>query len=211
MARILIATEIRLFREGLDEILRRRAGLSVIGTASNPQEALSRVVELLPDVTLLDVGMAGSLACVRAMIRLCPSMKVLALGVADLESDVLHCAESGIAGFLSRDASLEDLVIAVESAARGELACSPRTAGMLLHHVATLALAQTSAQVTPTLTVRELQVLRLLDRHLSNKEIAEQLGIEVATVKNHVHNLLEKLKVHRRVDAVASLKQGAAR
>jgi two-component system, NarL family, nitrate/nitrite response regulator NarL len=211
MARVLIATDVRLFREGLDEILRRRAGLSVIGTASNAAEALSRVGELLPDITLVDVGMTSSLACVRAMTRLCPEMKVLVLGVADIESDVLDCAESGIAGFLSRDASLDDLVIAVESAARGELACSARMAGILLRHVGTLALAQASPRVAPALTVRELQVLRLLDRHLSNKEIAEQLGIEVATVKNHVHNLLEKLKVHRRLDAVASAKEGVAR
>ena len=123
-----------------------------------------------------------------------------------MESDVLTCAEAGVAGFVPVEASLADLVATVEGVARGEFACSARIAGVLLRHVGNLALARTSPRALPALTARELEVLRLLDGRCSNKQIARQLGIEVATVKNHVHRLLEKLHVHRRMDAVATVK-----
>jgi len=205
MPRVLIVTDVRLFREGLDEVLRRRSELTVAGTASRASEALQQVNDLQPDVALVDVRMRESLALVRAMSQLCPQTKVMVVGVADIEDEVLACAEAGVAGFVPLQASVDELVAAIEGAARGELACSARMASVLLRHVGTLALAQKSPRFMPALTVRELEILRLLDRHLTNKEIARQLGIEIATVKNHVHRLLEKLQVHRRMDAVATV------
>lgn len=203
MARVLIVTDVRLFGDGLAEILRRRADVDLVGTASSASQAVERVAELEPKVVLLDVGMTDSLACVRAMSQMSPETKVLIVGVADVAADVLSCAEAGIAGFVSRDASVEDLVSALESVGRGELACTPAMAGLLLRRVGSLALSQGAPHASPALTMRELEVLQLLNRRFTNKEIAKQLGIEVATVKNHVHNLLEKLHVHRRRDAVA--------
>jgi two-component system nitrate/nitrite response regulator NarL len=204
MARVLIATSVRLFREGLAEILERRTGFCIVGTASHAAETLEQVADHKPDVALVDVAMPDSLACVRAMIRLSPETKVLALGVADDAAGVVSCAEAGVSGFVPRDGSLDDLVSAVECVARGELACSPRSAAVLLRQVGALSLAQATPRSIPALTVRELDVLRLLDRRLTNKEIARELGIEVATVKNHVHNLMEKLQVHRRRDVAAT-------
>jgi two-component system nitrate/nitrite response regulator NarL len=211
MPSVLIVTDVRLFREGLNEVLRRRVDLTVVGTASGASDGVHRVNELQPDVVLVDVRMADGLALVRTITRHCPELKVIVLGVADSQTEVLACAEAGIAGFVSVEGSIDELVAAIESAARGELACSARTASMLLRHVGVLAMAQTSTRFMPALTVRELEVLRLLDRHLTNKEIARQLGIETATVKNHVHRLMEKLQVHRRRDAVASVMRQTAR
>jgi two-component system nitrate/nitrite response regulator NarL len=211
MLRVLIVTDIRLFRDGLVEILRFRADIDVAGAASSASEALARIVELQPTTVLLDVGMGESLACVRAICQLSPDTKVLALGVAEEADDVLGCAEAGFAGFVSRNASVEDLVAALEGADRGEVACTPAMAGLLLRRVASLARSQGVPGAMPALTPRELEVLRLLDRRFTNKEIAKQLGIEVATVKNHVHNLLEKLHVHRRRDAAAKVEERMAR
>lgn len=209
MARILIVTDVRLFREGLAEVLSKGADHTVASTASLAVEALERVHDTQPEVALVDARMAESLACVRAITRLSSGTRVVALGVAEGESDMLAWAEAGVSGFVPLEASLEDLVAAITHAHRGELACSARVAGALLRHVGTL--AQASPRAVPALTAREFEVLRLLDRHLSNKEIARQLGIEVATVKNHVHRLLEKLQVHRRLDAVTRVKERLAR
>jgi DNA-binding NarL/FixJ family response regulator len=211
MTRVLIVTDVRLFRDGLAEILHQRADIDVVGTASSASEATERVVELQPPVVLLDVGMTESLVCVSAISQLSPETKVLILGVAEVAADVLSCAEAGIAGFVSRDASVEDLAGALESLGRGELACTPAMAGLLLRRVGSLARTHGSSQPMATLTMREVQILQLLDRRFTNKEIAKQLGIEVATVKNHVHNLLEKLHVHRRRDAAAKAEDRIAK
>lgn len=208
MARVLIVSDVRLFRDGLAEILRRRADIELAGSASSPSEALARTIELQPSMVLVDVGMADGLACVRAICQALPETKVLAIGVAEVAADVLGCAEAGIAGFVSREASVEDLVAALECVGRGELACTPAIAGMLLRRVATL--ARTSGANEPALTARELEVLQLLNQRLTNREIAQRLGIEVATVKNHVHNIFEKLRVHRRRDAAARGSQSTA-
>jgi two-component system, NarL family, nitrate/nitrite response regulator NarL len=210
MIRVLMVTDIRLFGDGLEEVLRHRSGMTVVGSTSDLSEALRQAGELQPDVALVDVRMPQSLPAVQALTRLFPATKVIVLGVREVEDEVLECAEAGAAGFVSMQCSVDELILSIESSTRGELACSPRMASVLLGHVRTLALAQVSPRGRPALTGRELQILRLLDRHLTNKEIARQLGIEVATVKNHVHRLLEKLQVHRRMDAVTMIKGGVA-
>jgi DNA-binding NarL/FixJ family response regulator len=106
---------------------------------------------------------------------------------------------------VAREGSVHDLVDAVERAARGELQCSPQVAGTLIRRLAWRAAAGATLIPSP-LTARESEIVRLIDEGLSNKEIAVRLGIEVATVKNHVHNLLEKLRVRRRSEAAARLR-----
>jgi DNA-binding NarL/FixJ family response regulator len=138
------------------------------------------------------------------MKRLVPGVPIVALGVPDVEGDVLACAEAGIAGYVTREASLEELVAVVRSAVQGELRCSPRIAAGLLRRLSALSEHGPSAPRV-RLTARQREIVRLIGQDLSNKEIAHRLGIEVATVKNHVHNLLEKLNVHRRTAAVRLL------
>ena len=147
--------------------------------------------------------MESALRIVRAVSELDPNLKIVALAVADSDPEIMTWAEAGIAGFVTRDNSLNDLVAAVIASERGELSCSPRHAAALLHHVATMATRTTAPQRAspPQLTRRQSHVLELVGSGLSNKEIARTLGIEVATVKNHVHQVLEKLEVTRRSDA----------
>lgn len=213
MIRLLIVSDVRLFREGLSEILSHRRVHEIAGTAATASEALHRTAELQPDMALVDSRMADSLSYVRTITRLhSPSpTKVLMLGIAELESTIIDWAEAGVAGFVPLDASVDDLMTAIDHSARGELACSARMASILLRHVGTLAVTKVPSGPTQALTSRELQVLRLLDRHMTNKEIARSLGIEVTTVKNHVHRLLEKLEVHRRLDAVTRVRERLAK
>jgi DNA-binding NarL/FixJ family response regulator len=205
--RVLVVASVRLFREGLAQILDRREGLTVVGTARDSKEALARIHELNPQIVLLDMADAESHAMAREFGNLTPQIRVVALGVADVEGNVLACAEAGIAEYVPREGSLEDLIAAVKSAACGEVHCSPQLAGSLWRRLASLAANQRQAAAAE-LTRREQEIVRLIDHDLSNKEIARQLGIEVATVKNHVHNLLDKLHVSTRSQAAARMRIG---
>jgi DNA-binding NarL/FixJ family response regulator len=136
-------------------------------------------------------------------------MRVVLLTVPEVEQAVLPCIEAGIAGYVPRNGGLENLVTVIRSAARGEGVCSPRMVGRLWARLAHLARTQAAAAPVESLTGREREILAYIERGLSNKEIAAQLSIEIATVKNHVHKVLEKLHVRRRGEAVAALRRTA--
>jgi two-component system, NarL family, nitrate/nitrite response regulator NarL len=211
MLSVLIVSEVRLYREGLAELLARRGTLHVIGTAIHTADALTRACELEPAIVVLDYAAADSLSFSRALTQVRPDIRVVALGLPDSDDAVLAFAEAGIAGYVAREGSVDDVVAAIESAARGELRCSPQLAGTILRRLAWRAAVGGEMAPRSALTCRETEIVRLIDQGLSNKEIAVRLGIEVATVKNHVHNLLEKLRVHRRAEAAARLRGRDAR
>jgi DNA-binding NarL/FixJ family response regulator len=127
----------------------------------------------------------------------------VALGMHESETEIIACAEVGVAGYVPRGGSLSDAFEAVEAVARGEMRCSPRIAGFLFRHIATLSHDRAGPAPAAALTAREAQILKLLQEGLSNKMISRNLGIELPTVKNHVHSLLGKLGVHRRAEAVS--------
>jgi DNA-binding NarL/FixJ family response regulator len=134
---------------------------------------------------------------------------VIALGLAEAEQEVITWAEAGVAGYLGREASLAELVAAIERAARGEATCSARTSAILLRRIA----AGPESPVPPWqserhLTSRECEILQLVGQGLSNQQIARRLFIALSTVKNHMHNILEKLGVHRRTDALREIRRG---
>ncbi|OLB16175.1 MAG: hypothetical protein AUH07_01640 [Gemmatimonadetes bacterium 13_2_20CM_70_9] len=206
MIRVAIVADTRLYREGLAQVLGRDAGLCVVATAARGDEALAALPDLQADVILVDMAMPESRGVVRVILERAPLSRVIALGVVEDEDDVLGCAEAGVAGYVAREASIDDLVTVIESVARGEAICSPRVAAGLLRRVAALAAGHGGDLPRAQLTNREREIVRLIDNGLSNKEIARALGIEVATVKNHVHNILEKLQVHRRGEAAARVR-----
>jgi two-component system nitrate/nitrite response regulator NarL len=205
MIRVLIAADVRLYGEGIRLLLERESGIEVAGTAGSAADALRQVAELCPDLALVDSAMPNSIDLIRAIRRAASAVKIVALGVPELDRDIISCVEAGISGYVTRDGSRSDLVAAVRSVARGEALCSPRVAASLLEHVAALARDRPSAP-RDGLTRRELQVVRLIDEGLSNKEIAGRLCIEVPTVKSHVHSILGKLGVHRRGEAAARIR-----
>jgi two-component system nitrate/nitrite response regulator NarL len=201
---VLVVSDVRLYRHGLAEILARHEGIEVVGTAANTPDAVAAARSHPPALVLLDVTMPAGVETIRAVVGALPAAKVLALTVTDDEEQVIAWAEAGVSGYVTRESSLDDLVAAIHSARRGELICSPRLAATLLRRVRSLSAGvPAGAFGEPALTTRELEIVDLLDAGLSNKEIASRLYIEVATVKNHVHNILEKLRARRRSEVGA--------
>ncbi|PYP59197.1 MAG: DNA-binding response regulator [Gemmatimonadetes bacterium] len=207
MTSILIVADIRLYREGLAQALARQSSFDLIGTAGDAPGAIAQLRAQTHDMVLVDMAMAGSAGVVRTIRQCVPETKLVALSVAETDADVCACAEAGVTGYVPRDASLNDLIATLESAERGEALCSPRMAGSLLRRLAELASALPLGPTAARLTPRESEIMRLLDDGLANKDIARRLGIEVATVKNHVHNILDKLQVHRRAEAAAIMRK----
>jgi two-component system, NarL family, nitrate/nitrite response regulator NarL len=197
----------RFYREGLADALARVEGIHVAGAASGPEDALARVGLLAPDVVLLDTAVVGMLDLVRELTASSPGTRVVALALPERASEVVACAEAGVSGYVTEEASLADLVATVEGVARGEMRCSPTITATLLRRVAVLAAGHRAVLSPPKLTARELEVLVLLDDGLSNQQIARRLCIELATVKNHVHHILEKLQIERRGEAGAYLRR----
>lgn len=208
MIRIVIVGEIRLYRDGLADVLDRRPGMKVVGTPADRDAAYEAILSLRPDIVLFDMATAGSHEAVLTIRDLVPETRVVALGVADRERDVLDCAEVGVAGYVPREGTLDSLVDAIQAAVLGELHCSPQMAGSMMRRLAALSTARQQAVGADSLTPREAEILRLIDDGCSNKQIAGLLRIELATVKNHVHNLLDKLHVHRRGEAAAHVRSG---
>ena len=213
MIRVAIVADIRLYREGLARVLERQPNISVVATAATGDGSLAPLAQLAPDLVLIDMAMADSLAAIQRVTVTAPGAKVVSLSVRDGQDDrdVLASAEAGAIAYVPREASLEDLVAVIECAVRGEAVCSPRVAGALLRRIAALATDGRSDRVPAHLTNREREIMGLIDEGLSNKEIAKRLRIEVATVKNHVHNILEKLQVHRRGEAAARVRDSMPR
>lgn len=199
--RVLVVADVRLFRDGIVQALSRRPELSVVAAAATISEAARLSQDLGPDVILIDLAMATCRETIQAVLSVQPQVKVIAIGMGVDSRSLLDYAEAGVAGFVSREGTIDDVVSAVERAARGELDCSPRQAAALLGRVTELARGIRLGGKGRRLTLREREVLRLIDHGLSNKQIAGKLGIELATVKNHVHNILEKLQCCGRVEA----------
>jgi DNA-binding NarL/FixJ family response regulator len=202
---VVVVAEVRLYREGLAAALPKER-LTLVATARDRAEARSIVHTLQPDVVIVDVRMPEAFDLMREVRLDTPSTQLIAFAVDDDISSVLTCAEAGAAGYVSVNGEIDDLVIAVERAARGELLCSPLVAGELFRHVGRQSLQRGSNEPQGlALTNREHQVLTLLRQRLSNKQIAVSLNISEATVKNHVHHLLEKLQVSSRGQAATCL------
>ena len=179
----------------------------MVGAAARIAEGVAAISTLAPtDVVLLDIAAPGGLEAARELVELLPAIRVVAVSVPNDELDVIACAEAGVSGFVTTESSIDDLVAAVESASIGHLHCSPAMAGVLLRRIGALARSRDDTDPARDLTLRELEIVRLIDEGRSNKEIALHLCIELSTVKNHVHSILGKLGVRRRAEAAARLR-----
>lgn len=208
--RVLLVAEVCIYREGLAGILSGRSGIRVVGTASDAAGMFQGVEQWRPDVILLDAGVGSGAELVRRLGQAAPEAKVVALGIRECPEEVLHCAEIGVVGYIGRDAQVDDLVLAIRHAVDGGLLCTPQIAGSLFRRVSSLTRDDVQGRTQP-LTEREREVLRLVDRGLSNKEISRRLQIRLSTVKNHIHHAIEKLKVSGRVAAAALLRDADQR
>jgi DNA-binding NarL/FixJ family response regulator len=202
--KVLVASDAPVYREGLERLLREFEQIVFVGAASCAAEAADRVRRIGPDIVLLDMSMEEAFSAARKVAKTSKASRVVALGMPESEAEVIRCAEIGIAGYVTRGGSLSDVVAAIDAVSRGEVHCSPRIAGSLYRRVGALSShRRTKASPLAGLTTREIQVLRMMRQGLSNKVISRRLGIELSTVKNHVHSVLAKLGVHRRAEAVS--------
>ena len=210
--RTLIVDDHALFRRGLEIVLVTEPDIEVVGQASDGAEAVQKAGEQLPDVVLMDVRMprsSGIQAC-RQIKEIAPSAKIVILTMSDEEEDLFEAIRAGASGYLLKDIPLDEVAEAVRAVSGGQSLISPSMAGKLLTEFAVLANREREGgqdsrpeQVpAPKLTDREMQVLKLVARGMNNRDIAKELFISDNTVKNHVRNILEKLQIHSRMEAV---------
>lgn len=205
-ARLVIIEDQQIFRECLEAVLTETDWLTVVDSIGGHDDALEKVQQLQPDVALIDSDL-----CNRAALELtkrigtaCPKVKVLILGLTGGYRDVQEFIEAGAKGYIVTSATLNELTTAIRSLLNGEIALSPHINYAMFAHLSHLACARRRRQVVESmkLTSREMEILQMIADGLSNKEIANQLCLSLYTVKNHVHQVLEKLQVQDRRQAV---------
>jgi DNA-binding NarL/FixJ family response regulator len=208
---LLLVNETRLMGNVIAAALEGEPDINVVACVTNRDDALAIVREKDVDVALVSTRLPdqGALKLTNAITEIRPSTKVLALGLTEEKQHVLRYVEAGAAGYILRDDSLENMIETIRAAREGKVFVSPQIAAAIMERLSNLARifsdVENSISDTTELTARELEVLQLIGEGLTNQEIAEQLVIEVGTVKNHVHNILDKLHVSSRNEAAAYL------
>ena len=197
LVRVFLVADVRVHRDLLAAALAEEEGIELAGSAHGDVACLA-VGMSDADVVLVDGGSVSGPATVRALVAAAPTAKVVVTGVPEDESGVVDLVEAGIAGYATADQPLGDVVAAVAATADGELQCSPRISAALAMRLTALAAVRRHPDGGDGLTPREREIAALIGDGLSNKQIARRLSIELATVKNHVHNILRKLGVSRR-------------
>jgi len=206
--RTMIVDDHALFRRGLEMVLEGEPDIDLVGQASDGAEAVEKAAESLPDIVLMDIRMPrsnGIEAC-RAVKAAAPSAKIVILTISDEEEDLFEAIRAGASGYLLKDIPLDEVADTVRAVHGGQSLINPSMAAKLLTEFAALARRDDEERAqevpAPRLTEREMQVLKLVARGMNNRDIAKELFISENTVKNHVRNILEKLQIHSRMEAV---------
>ncbi len=196
----------RLLRDGLTSMLAAR-GLTIVASARSGQEALREVARLRPPLVLLDsaLGDRDSPRFVQELRRDFPETKVVVMGLLPAHEDFVEFIKAGVSGFILKDATIEEFVTTIRAVADGVSVLPSLLTGTLFTHVAAQAVSRgrRGAKAAVRMTARERQVIELIAEGLSNKEIAERIHVATHTVKSHVHNILEKLALHTRLEVAA--------
>ncbi len=204
--RVLVVDDHALFRRGLQMVLEQEKDVEVVGEASDGSEAVTMAVDTAPDIVLMDVRMPrrGGIDATSAIKQAVPSAKIVMLTISDEEGDLYDAIKAGAMGYLLKEISIDEVAAAIRAVHGGQSLISPSMASKLLTEFA-LMIKKTDSRPqlpTPRLTDREMEVLRLVAKGLNNRDIAKQLFISENTVKNHIRNILEKLQLHSRMEAV---------
>lgn len=209
---LLVVEDNRLLREGMVAMLEDQPGLEVVGTAPNSPMALALVRELKPQIVLLDSGLAdlNSLALLQSVADGGPPARIIVLDLLPVQQEVVAFIRAGVSGFIAKDATLVELVSTIRAVAVGGSVLPSVYAETIFSHIAGQAVNRAPGmQLDGTkMTRREREVLQLIGQGLSNKEIASRLHLATQTVKSHVHNILEKLALHTRLQLAAYIHRG---
>jgi DNA-binding NarL/FixJ family response regulator len=204
--RVVVVDDHALFRHGLQMVLDVEEDIQVVAEAGDGAEGVARTEQLAPDVVLMDVRMPrqSGIEATRQIREVLPNTKVLMLTISEEEEDLYEAIKAGASGYLLKEISIEEVASAVRAVHAGQSLISPSMASKLLTEFATMVKRADGRQplLPPRLTDRELEVLKLVARGYNNRDIAKELAISENTVKNHVRNILEKLHLHSRMEAV---------
>lgn len=204
--RVLVVDDHALFRRGLEIVLAQEEDIQVVGEAGDGAEAVDKAADLLPDIVLMDVRMPrrGGIEACTAIKEVAPSAKIIMLTISDEEADLYDAIKAGATGYLLKEISTDEVSTAIRAVADGQSQISPSMAAKLLTEFKSMIQRTDESKLVPAprLTDRELEVLKLVATGMNNRDIAKELFISENTVKNHVRNILEKLQLHSRMEAV---------
>jgi len=204
---VAVVEDNRLLLEGIVALVDRQPDLAVVAVAQDASTALLLVPETRPRVVLVDAGLGDhdSHVLVKDILDVAPEARVLVMDLLPVPEDVVDFIRRGASGFVVKDATVDDLVQAIRSVARGTEVLPPVMTDTLLSYIARLATVRPVAGTRRAvrMTARERQIIDLIVDGLSNKEIAQRIHLSTHTVKSHVHNILEKLALHSRLQLAA--------
>ncbi|MDP8977488.1 MAG: response regulator transcription factor [Actinomycetota bacterium] len=204
--RVIVADDHAVFRRGLEMVLETEDDIDVIAEAGSGEEASTLAVAREPDIVLMDVRMPGDggIRATRVITDALPDVKVLMLTISDDGEDLFESVKAGASGYLLKGISIDEVAGAIRSVHSGQALISPLMATKLLSRFSAMARRDERPEHarSPRLTKREMEVLTLIARGMNNRDIARELFISENTVKNHVRNILEKLHLHSRMEAV---------
>lgn len=201
--RILIIEDNRVLRDGLTLMLNGQADMRVVATIGSGNNVLQKAGQTKPHVILLDVGLKNfnELSVVESVRKNLPDAKVIGMGFVPSQSDIVEFVEAGASGFILKNATVKEFLGTIRSVVRGAKVLPPSLTDSLFSHVVELALKKRKGRAANAvrMTKREREIIALIADGLSNKEIAQRLNIATHTVKSHVHNVMEKLALHSRL------------
>ncbi len=201
--RILIIEDNRVLRDGIAAMLNGQADMRVVATIGSGNHVLLKASQTKPHVILMDMGLKyfKESSVVESIRKKMPEAKVIGMGFIPSQSDIVEFVEAGASGFILKDATVKEFLSTIRSVAQGVKVLPPSLSGSLFSHVIEHALKKKKGNLTNAvrMTKREREIIALIVDGLSNKEIAQQLNIATHTVKSHVHNIMEKLALHTRL------------
>lgn len=202
--RLLIIEDNRLLRDGIKAMLKSQGDIQVVAASGNGDNSILKIHELKPNVILLDLGLRNqnSLQVVEIVKKEFPQAKVIVMDLAPTQADILQFVKAGASGFIMKDATVDDFLATIRSVAEGEKVLPAILNGSLFSEIIEHALSGGKANLNKAIrmTKREQEVIGFISEGLSNKEIAQELRIATYTIKSHVHNIMEKLALHTRLE-----------
>jgi len=201
--KILLIEDNRILRDGIKSLIDKQPDLRVVGSTGGNHDTLEQARNLKPHIVLLDLGLrnANGLNVVKSLVSELPEAKVIGMGLIPSQQDIVELVQAGASGFILKDASINDVLETIRSVAKGTRIIPPVLTGSLFTHIVNNAIrfGKDKLSAATRMTKREREIIVLIAEGMSNKEIAQQLNLSTYTVKSHVHNILEKLALHSRL------------